>query len=155
MTNLFPQVEETKKVHNPFNNHLVFVCCSSEYSDDKCLPTVKEKVIIDLIYIHRNKEESIPEGCVPAACQPYVIRWWSLDTRCKSQWGGWHCTVRSNVQIWTGLPWWPPGVTSKASQGGVHWGPMRHGSCDPSSYGCNDRQTWLETLHSCNFIGGQ
>ena len=53
----------------------------------------------------RGKQETIPVGCVPPACQPYKLQ----PTAVSNNGGG----VSSNEQVWTGLQYWPPGVTNR------------------------------------------
>ena len=74
-------------------------------------------------------------------------------------------TVRSNEQVWTGLQWWPPDVTSRGTRAGgprsdvrggmlysvrsnVSWVMVlwRHHLCE---------QTDVKTLLSRNFVGGR
>ena len=73
---------------------------------------------------------------------------------CGVRWGvEGPCTVRSNEQVWTGLQWWPPDVTSRdeglgfggrgshVCRGPVQWGPMHGTYQHPPQQ--NDRQYYL------------
>ena len=57
-----------------------------------------------VVWKHKDIQESIPVGCVPPACADYN----SCNTLVAPvQW-------RSNDQVWKGLQWWQPDVTSRA-----------------------------------------
>ena len=51
------------------------------------------------------KQESIPVGCVPPACQPYVLQWPPLHVRTVGK--------PSSEQVWICLQWWPLDVSSR------------------------------------------
>ena len=53
-----------------------------------------------------NEKESIPVGCIVSTFQHA-----SVATRWQDQWGGFWCK-----QVWTGLQWWSPEVTSRNEQ---------------------------------------
>ena len=58
-------------------------------------------------------------------------------TRCQYCWGP--CKVRSNKQVWIGLQWWPPDVTSRGSRLEV---PMSHVHGDGAGWMVLMSQVW-------------
>ena len=101
------------------------------------------------------KQESIPVGCVPPTLE--------ATTGCLYRWGH----GASSEQVWIGLQWWPPDVSSRG--GLMYSGLISRGGgtlpCDLSHDTCNvpypltphwpmNRQTPVKTLPSCNFVCG-
>ena len=68
-------------------------------------------------YVYRWQQESIPVGCVPPACQPYVL-WWSPDVRTGGPQVNKFEQVFSNCHQMSLAGGWAGGVTCLVSRGG-------------------------------------
>ena len=81
------------------------------------------------------QEESIPIGCAQPVC---------ADRTCYFNCPlGEACTMRSNEQVWTGLKWWPPDITSMCGRaGGGYSGLISRGGVQGWGLGRGPQVSW-------------
>ena len=67
--------------------------------------------LVQILVEHWQEQDTIPVACLLPAWQPYVFMKPPLDVRTVG--GG----RSSSEQVWTGLQWWLPDVSSRGGEG--------------------------------------